>query len=83
MNNKTLEKLHYDKLKEIVKAYCISGLGKELIDKLTPSTDLKQVDRRLEETSEGRRLLDASYHIPLEGVANINPLLDRSIKAQC
>ncbi|AGF59396.1 dsDNA-specific endonuclease/ATPase MutS2 [Clostridium saccharoperbutylacetonicum] len=77
MNNKTLEKLHFDKLKEIVKAYCISSLGKELIDKLTPSTDLKQVNRRLEETSEGRRLLDASYHIPLEGVANINPLLDK------
>ena len=80
MNNKTIEKLNYAKLKELVKSYCVSSLGKELIDKLKPSSDIKQVNRRLEETSEGRRLLDASYHIPLEGVFNINPLIEKMDK---
>ena len=80
MNNKTMEKLNYTKLKELVKSYCVSSLGKELIDKLNPSSDIKQVNRRLEETSEGRRLLDASYHIPLEGVFNINPLIEKMDK---
>ena len=80
MNNKTIEKLNYTKLKELVKSYCVSSLGKELIDKLKPSSDIKQVNRRLEETSEGRRLLDASYHIPLEGVFNINPLIEKMDK---
>ena len=80
MNNKTMEKLNYTKLKELVKSYCVSSLGKELIDKLKPSSDIKQVNRRLEETSEGRRLLDASYHIPLEGVFNINPLIEKMDK---
>lgn len=80
MNNKTIEKLNYTKLKELVKSYCVSSLGKELIDKLNPSSDIKQVNRRLEETSEGRRLLDASYHIPLEGVFNINPLIEKMDK---
>lgn len=80
MNNKTMEKLNYTKLKELVKSYCVSSLGKELIDKLYPSSDIKQVNRRLEETSEGRRLLDASYHIPLEGVFNINPLIEKMDK---
>ena len=80
MNNKTIEKLNYTKLKELVKSYCVSSLGKELIDKLKPSLDIKQVNRRLEETSEGRRLLDASYHIPLEGVFNINPLIEKMDK---
>ena len=27
MNKSTLEKLHYYKLKEIIKGYCVSGLG--------------------------------------------------------
>ncbi|MGM9977391.1 MAG: endonuclease MutS2 [Clostridium sp.] len=80
MNNKTMEKLNYTNLKELVKSYCVSSLGKELIDKLNPSSDIKQVNRRLEETSEGRRLLDASYHIPLEGVFNINPLIEKMDK---
>lgn len=77
MNIKTLENLNYKELKEIVKSYCVSGLGKELIDKLEPSSNLKQVNRKLEETSEGRRLLDAGYYMPLEGVFNINPLIEK------
>lgn len=77
MDKITLEKLDYYKLKEIVKKYCVSGLGKILIDKLEPSANLKVVNRRLNETSEGRRLLDASYHIPLEGIFNVLPLIDK------
>ncbi len=41
MNNITIEKLNYENLKEIVKSYCISNLGKNLIDKIIPSTNLK------------------------------------------
>lgn len=77
MNKVVLEKLHYDKLKEKVKEYCVSGLGKELIDKLQPSNSYKNVNRMLDETSEGRNLIDASYHMPLEGIFNINPIIER------
>ena len=77
MNKDTLNKLHYNELKEIVKSYCISNLGKHLIDKLYPSTDLKQVERRLNETTEGRALIDASYHMPLEGIFDINFLIEK------
>lgn len=80
MDNSTLEKLNYYEIKEIVKRYCISGLGKSLIDKLEPSTNLKVVKRRLDETSEGRSLLDASYHIPLDGIFNVLPLIDKMEK---
>lgn len=76
MNKETLEKLHYYELKEIIKGYCVSGLGKRLIDKLEPSTNIKVINERLNATSEGRRLLDASYIIPLEGVSNILPLIE-------
>ena len=77
MNNKSLEKLHYNELKEIVKSYCKSGLGKKLIDKLTPSNNIKQIQGMLDETSEGRRLIDAGYNIPLEGIFDISTLLDK------
>ncbi len=29
MNIETLEKLHYYELKEMIKEYCVSGLGKD------------------------------------------------------
>ena len=77
MDKTTLEKLNYYELKEIVKGYCISGLGKSLIDKLEPSSNIKIVNKRLDETSEGRRLLEASYHIPLSGIFNIAPHIEK------
>ncbi|MFR3911963.1 MAG: endonuclease MutS2 [Clostridium paraputrificum] len=80
MDKISLDKLNYYDLKEIVKSYCVSGLGKTLIDKLEPSSNLKVVNRRLDETSEGRNLLDVSYHLPLEGIHNIFPLIDKMDK---
>ena len=77
MNNATLEKLNYNELKEIVKLYCVSNLGKRLIDKLLPSKNIKQVKRMLKETTEGRNLIDAAYHMPLEGIFDISPLIDK------
>ena len=77
MDNKTLDKLSYYEFKEVIKSYCVSGLGKSLIDKLQPSNNIKVVRKRLQETSEGRRLLDASYHIPLEGIFNVLPYVEK------
>ncbi|WP_291629296.1 endonuclease MutS2 [Clostridium sp.] len=77
MDKVTLEKLNYYELKEIVKSYCVSGLGKTLIDKLEPSSNLNIVNKRLDETSEGRRLLEASYHIPLSGIFDITPHIEK------
>lgn len=77
MNNDTMEKLNYNKLKEMVKSYCSSSLGRNLIDKLQPSSSIKEVKRRLSETTEGRCLLDADYHIPLEGISNVTVLIDK------
>ncbi|MCR2822308.1 endonuclease MutS2 [Lederbergia panacisoli] len=77
MNESTFEKLQYNELKEIVKSYCVSGLGKELIDKLTPSSNLKIVKHRLTETSEARVILDAGGSVPFVGVSNIAHIITK------
>ncbi|MEG2338320.1 MAG: endonuclease MutS2, partial [Clostridium sp.] len=77
MNKETLDKLNYYDLKEMVKGYCVSGLGKELIDKLETTSNINIVKKRLEETSEGRCLIDASYNIPFEGIFNVSPYIDK------
>ncbi|MBM7836371.1 MutS-related protein [Clostridium sardiniense] len=76
MNKETFEKLQYNELKEKLKSYCVSGLGRELIDKLEPSRNIKVVKRRLEETKEARTLLDITGYVPLQGIHNVNMLLD-------
>lgn len=77
MNPSTFEKLQYNELKEMVKTYCVSGLGKQLIDKLVPSSSIKVVQTRLNETTEGRRILDAEGHVPFAGVSNVEHLVQK------
>lgn len=77
MNFETLNKLQYNTLKEILKNYCISSYGKNLIDKLEPSSNIKVVKSRLAETSEGRQLLDILGYIPLEGLFNIDNIISK------
>ncbi|WP_346235836.1 endonuclease MutS2 [Lysinibacillus telephonicus] len=77
MNNMTFEKLHYHELKDKVKNHCVSSLGKELIERLQPSSNINVVRNRLNETSEARELLDAEKHLPLTGITNITSHIEK------
>ena len=77
MNNTTFDKLQLNDLKEWIKVYCVSSLGKELIDKLTPKKNIHAVNTMLNENKEARNILNNSTHIPLEGVFNLNSLIDK------
>ena len=67
MNSTTFDKLQLNDLKELVKIYCVSSLGKDLIDKLTPKKNISAVKNMLNENNEARNILKNSNHIPLEG----------------
>ena len=77
MNEHVYEKLQYNTLKEIVKEYCVSKLGKKLIDNLQPSGNKKVVCNRLQETTEARTLLDYSGNVPLQGIVGIDDLIEK------
>lgn len=77
MNEYVYEKLQYNKLKELVKEYCVSSLGKELIDKLVPTGNIKAVENRLNETTEARKLLDFSGSVQLSGIVNIKEIIEK------
>lgn len=74
MNNSTLTKLQYGELKNIIKEFCVSSLGKSMLDKLLPSSNTKTVKNRLIETSEGKMLLESST-VPLQGIVNIDNII--------
>lgn len=77
MNTNTLNTLGYKDFKEIIKGYCVSGLGKQLIDKMVPSSNITVIEKKLSETSEARKILDDSKHIPLEGIYDIRELVEK------
>ncbi|WP_062105522.1 endonuclease MutS2 [Bacillus niameyensis] len=77
MNENTFEKLQYNELKKIVQSYCVSELGKQLLDRLMPSSNLKVVKHRLTETSEARAIVDAGGKVPFMGVSNIEQTIEK------
>lgn len=77
MNSNTFERLQLNEVKELIKAYCVSSLGKNLIDKLTPSGNIGVVRRKLAENKEARKIIENSNHIPLEGLFNAGSTIDK------
>lgn len=80
MNIDTFEKLQLNEVKELVKVYCVSQLGKKLIDNLKPSKNINIVQRRLNENREAKIIIENSSYIPLEGLFDITSIIDKAQK---
>lgn len=77
MNTMTFEKLQYNELMEEVKSYCVSELGKQLLDQLQPSSHMKKVKNQLSETTEARNILNTKCSVPLIGLFNIENMIEK------
>lgn len=72
MNNKTIELLEYYKIKEILKTYAISDLGKEMVENLEPYVDIKRIEKYMQETTEARAIVNITSSIPIHSLNGIN-----------
>ena len=75
--NKSFETLEYGKIKEKLKEFTASDLGKKRIEKLVPSTDIKVITNTINQTSEAKNILTKSPHIPLHGLHDIQELISK------
>ncbi len=75
--NKSFEALEYGKIKERLKEFTASDLGKKRIEKLVPSTDIKVITNTINQTSEAKNILKKSPHIPLHGLHDIKELISK------
>lgn len=71
MNEKTLRVLEYGKIIQMLIDKTESSLGREIAEKLVPSTDLKEVQYSQNETDEGVSLLIKRGSAPLGGIHDI------------
>ncbi len=64
MNEKTLRILEYDKIKQMLRDYCVSQKAKATCDDLQPFKDKKQVEQALAETTEAfNALVKKDVHV--------------------
>lgn len=77
MSPRTLRLLEFDKIQRLLAAQAGSPLGQERALALRPQRDLERIRLWQQETTEARRLLEAYGSIPLEGLHDLRPLLQR------
>lgn len=76
MNEKTLHRLEYDKIKQTLMEYAVSYLGREQIEQLKPFVSAKLVRSKLDETAEARTLLQLGASVPIPSLDGIQAVLD-------
>lgn len=77
MNKNTFITLEYEKIKDKLKQFTVSELGKKNIDSLEPYKDIKIVKRLLKNTSEAKAILNRSPYVPLHGLHDIEDYLQK------
>lgn len=77
MNNKTIELLEFNKIKEILKSYAISQLGKNYVNNLEPYVDKNVIEKNLNETSEARNIVNITSSIPIHSLNGIDTVLGK------
>lgn len=78
MDERTLDKLGFDKIKNMLADCCGSVLGKELAHNLLPETDLHLVEVWLQETTEAKEILRFNPGFTLGGVRDVRSQVDRA-----
>lgn len=74
MNN-NLKKLEFDKILENISNYCKTYIGKKYAEELRPSQDKTEVQKTLDETSQGVILMQRNSTPPLGEIADITVYL--------
>ena len=77
MNDKTLFKLEFHKVKELVKAYATTEGGKVKIDELMPKTELNEAFHLQKETADALMMSVKKGKLPLSNLKPVLPILKR------
>lgn len=77
MNLKTLEKLEFNKICNILENYAITYIGKDLAKNLKPFTSKKEIEKAQKQTTEASILLYRKGSLPMSEIEDITPHLKK------
>ena len=77
MNTKSLEKLEFNKIQEILKSFCKTYIGKNMAEDLKPYSSKKDIEKALKQTTEASILLYRKGNPPIDSIENIVPSLKK------
>ena len=77
MNTKSLEKLEFNKIQDILKGFCKTYIAKSMAEDLKPYSSKKDIEKALKQTTEASILLYRKGNPPIDSIENIVPSLKK------
>lgn len=73
-----VDKLGFTDIKELIKAKCLSGPGRELVEKIQPQSRFDQIDKFLRQANEFKDLLRNDSPLPIDHLYPLLPLAQKA-----
>ena len=77
VNPHALDVLEYDQIIKLLESHATSGLGKRAVRRIEPLTVREEMARLIAETTELKELLAPARELPIGGLHDLFPLLDK------
>ena len=78
MNQEIEKTLEFDKIKELIGRYCVSGLGRSLAEQLRPHAEIARIEYLLDLCDEAKRIQTEGGSLPLGGLRDIRRLMEKA-----
>src|SRR6478609_5957681 len=80
MTEHALRVLEYEQVRHLLAEQISTDLGRERVAELAPLDEEEDVRRRIQDTSEARRLLDTSGSLPLGGIHDVRHAVETAAR---
>lgn len=72
------EKLGFLDIKELIRSYCLSTMGRDMVDKIQVMTSFDQINKFLRQTNEFRNILLNDSPLPIQNFFDIKSLAEKA-----
>ena len=70
-------KIKFDKIRDLIKKFCLSDMGRELVDKMKFSSNKTYIGEQLKETGEFMSILQLEDSFPSDHYTDARPFLQK------
>jgi len=74
----SLQKLGFEDIKEAIKNFCISEMGRGMVEKIQFMSNYEQINKFLRQTSEFKNILQNDQPLPIQSFFDIKRLADKA-----
>jgi DNA mismatch repair protein MutS2 len=75
--NNAAEKLGFLDIKELIKSYCLSSMGQQMVDKIQVMTNFDYINKFLRQTFEFKNILQNDAPLPIQNFFDIKSMVEK------